>query len=102
MEEVFSGPSVRMAVKKVFGNSVKAEQMLKNIRVDVINGSSGYMWVEDSDGRLAVVDGYLRSADERSIYLDLVHEFVHLRQLKEGRDLYDPRFSYVDRPTELE
>jgi hypothetical protein len=38
----------------------------------------------------------------RTLYLDLLHELTHLRQLDEGLDLWDERFAYVHRPTEIE
>jgi hypothetical protein len=36
------------------------------------------------------------------LYLDLAHELTHLRQLAEGRNLWDHSLHYVDRPTEIE
>jgi hypothetical protein len=36
------------------------------------------------------------------LYLDLVHELVHVKQFGEGRDLFDHAYKYVARPTELE
>jgi hypothetical protein len=36
------------------------------------------------------------------IYLDIIHELCHVRQLQEGKELFDPRYSYVERPTEIE
>ncbi|MCS4539406.1 MAG: hypothetical protein HYU03_01775, partial [Thaumarchaeota archaeon] len=39
---------------------------------------------------------------EKHLYLDLIHELVHVRQHMEGRELFDKRYSYVDRPTEIE
>lgn len=45
---------------------------------------------------------YLRTGDERYLYLDVIHELVHIRQFIEGKELFDSRYSYVDRPTEIE
>jgi len=36
------------------------------------------------------------------LYLDVIHELVHIRQLREGKQLFDNGYEYVDRPTELE
>jgi hypothetical protein len=36
------------------------------------------------------------------LYLDLAHELTHLRQLAEGKNLWDHSIHYVDRPTEIE
>ncbi len=41
----------------------------------------------------------------RAIYLDLIHELVHVKQFRDGREIslqFGKRFEYVDRPTELE
>jgi hypothetical protein len=67
-----------------------------------IQDTGGYLHVNDGDGSIVVDAGYLRSAAEVYLYLDVIHELVHIRQLKEGRELFDGRYSYVDRPTELE
>jgi hypothetical protein len=36
------------------------------------------------------------------LYLDILHELFHVIQRKAGRELWDPKYTYVDRPTELE
>ena len=44
----------------------------------------------------------MRKSDSRILYLDIIHELVHVRQQREGLDLYDKSYSYVERPTEIE
>jgi len=44
---------------------------------------------------------YFRSGSSRSLSRPSA-ELTHLRQLDEGLDLWDERFAYVDRPTEIE
>jgi hypothetical protein len=58
--------------------------------------------VSDEDGHLIVSANYLKEGDLRSIYLDLVHELVHVMQFREGKRLFDESYEYVERPTELE
>ena len=36
------------------------------------------------------------------IYLDLIHELCHIKQFMDGTELFDLRYDYVDRPTEIE
>ena len=60
------------------------------------------MGVDDKDGHLTVSAYYLKSGSERDIYLDIVHELVHVKQWMQGQKLFDHRFDYVDRPTEVE
>lgn len=32
----------------------------------------------------------------------MIHELAHVKQFKEGRELYDRRYAYFERPTEIE
>jgi hypothetical protein len=87
------------AVKGIFGE--KAAEVLRNLKVD-LTWFSGYMYVDSSNGHLVVSTRYLNSGDKVDIYLDLIHELYHVRQFMEGKELFDPRYSYVERPTEIE
>jgi hypothetical protein len=63
---------------------------------------NGYMYVDGSDGHLVVSKGYLSTGNRVDIYLDLIHELYHVKQFMDGKELFDPRYAYVDRPTEIE
>jgi hypothetical protein len=60
------------------------------------------MGVNNENGHLVVNANYLKKGDKLSIYLDIIHELVHVRQFREGKELFDENYAYVDRPTELE
>lgn len=60
------------------------------------------MYVNDEDGSLVVGLEYLMTADARYLYLDVIHELVHVKQYLEGKELFDESYSYVDRLTEIE
>ena len=60
------------------------------------------MGVNDENGHLMVNKRYLATGSRQDIYLDVVHELCHVKQHMDGRELFDPRFDYVDRPTEIE
>jgi hypothetical protein len=45
---------------------------------------------------------YLKTGDKTDIYLDIVHELCHVKQFMDGKELFDPQYDYVDRPTEVE
>ena len=60
------------------------------------------MGVNNSNGHLIVNTRYLQNGDSIDIYLDLIHELVHVKQFSEGKDLFDNKYSYVERPTEVE
>jgi hypothetical protein len=87
------------AVREIFGE--KTTEVLRNLKVD-LTWFSGYMYVDSSNGHLVVSARYLNSGDKVDIYLDLIHELCHVRQLMEGKELFDSRYSYVERPTEIE
>jgi hypothetical protein len=97
--DYFKGFEDVEAVKRIFGE--KTEQALSNLKVEFA-GMRGYMGVSNEDGHLLVSALYLRDGDITDIYLDIIHELVHVRQFLEGKELFDDRFSYVERPTELE
>ena len=98
--DYFKGFERVEAVKRIFGK--KTEEVLHNLRVEFA-GMRAYMGVSNEDGHLLVSALYLRDGDIIDIYLDIVHELVHVRQkILEGKELFDDRFSYVERPTELE
>ena len=96
--EYFKGFEKNLAVRGIFGE--ETEEVLKNLKVDFI--WFGYMGVDDNDGHLMVNKRYLSSGNKEDIYLDVIHELCHVKQHMEGRDLFDPRYDYVDRPTEIE
>ena len=87
------------AVRGIFGE--KTEQVLRNLKVD-LTWFGGYMFVNNSNGHLVISARYLNSGDKTDIYLDLIHELCHIKQLDEGQELFDSRYDYVDRPTEVE
>jgi hypothetical protein len=87
------------AVRGIFGE--KTLEVLSNLKVD-FTLFSGYMYVDSSNGHLVVSSRYLKTGDKIDIYLDLIHELCHVKQFREGKELFDPNYSYVERPTEIE
>jgi hypothetical protein len=51
---------------------------------------------------VVVGHGHLAESPALIVYLDILHELCHVLQRKAGRELWDRKFAYVDRPTELE
>ena len=86
------------AIKGIFGD--KTDEVLRNLKVEFIG--FGYMGVDDTDGHLLVNARYLKTGDKTDIYLDIVHELCHVKQFMDGKELFDPHYDYVDRPTEVE
>ena len=96
--EYFIGFERSQAVQGIFRD--KTDYVLKNLKVEFL--FFGYMGVDDSTGNLMVNERYLNNGDKTDIYLDVVHELCHVRQHMEGKELFDPAYDYVDRPTEVE
>ena len=98
-KDVFKGFEKISAVKSIFGGNT--DGILSALQVDIEDGR-GYMRINDKKGSVTVSAKYLKEGEETHLYLDVVHELVHIRQHMEGKELWDRRYSYVDRPTELE
>lgn len=96
---VFQGFEEVEAVRKIFGQATK--DVLSELLVEVVD-ERGYMHVNAVKGSIAVSGGYLKEGNEKYLYLDAIHELVHVRQHLEGKELWDRSYKYVDRPTELE
>ena len=97
--DFFKGFEDVEAVKRIFGE--KTKEVLSGLKVD-FTMFGGYMGVNPFNGHLMVNPRYLNSGDRLDIYLDLIHELVHIRQQMEGAELFDANYGYVDRPTEIE
>jgi hypothetical protein len=97
--DYFRGMEKVAAVKQIFGE--KTEEVLENLKIEFI-WFVGYMGVNNFNGHIMISAKYLREGDRTDIYLDLIHELVHIRQLMEGKELFDVHYSYTERPTEVE
>jgi hypothetical protein len=97
--DYFKGFGKNSAVKGIFGE--KTHEVLSHLTVE-FSWIMGYMYVDGSDGHLVISKNYLNNGDKTDIYLDLIHELCHIKQYMNGKELFDPRYDYVDRPTEIE
>ena len=97
--DYFKGLEKLHVVRRIFREQTEA--VLLDLQVD-FTWIGGYMGVNGSNGHLIVNTRYLHNGDRVDIYLDLIHELVHVKQFSEGKDLFDRKYSYVERPTEVE
>jgi hypothetical protein len=97
--DYFKGMEKVGAVREIFGD--RTDEVLRNLRVD-FTFIGGYMFVNNSNGHLMVSSRYLNNGDKIDIYLDLIHELVHVKQYMEGKELFDANYNYAERPTEVE
>ena len=98
--EYFKGFEKLEAVKETFGD--ETDKILRNLEVEFFGSKFGYMGVSDEDGHILASADYLKNGKQRDIYLDVIHELVHVKQFKEGKELFDESYEYAERPTELE
>ena len=97
--DYFQGFESIEAVREIFGDHT--EKVLNELKVEFVS-RRGYMGVNENDGHLIVSAYYLKSGADRDIYLDIIHELVHVKQYSEGKKLFDNDYDYVERPTEIE
>lgn len=97
--DYFKGFESVEAVRRIFNE--KTEEVLANLQIEFA-GFRGYMGVSDSDGHLLISARYLNEGDLTDLYLDIIHELVHVRQFMEGKELFDSDYTYIERPTEVE
>ncbi|MBI2185154.1 MAG: hypothetical protein HYU39_09375 [Thaumarchaeota archaeon] len=100
--QVFVGLEKSPAIAGIFGRREVSSGVLGKVIVEIGVDRPRYMRVSDDDGRILVGRPHLLTGDDLTLYLDAVHELTHVRQFWEGKALYDKRFEYVDRPTEVE
>ncbi len=98
--DYFMGFETVGAVREIFGD--ETENILSNLKVEFYSSRRGYMGVNDEDGHMLVSAYYLRKGSDRDLYLDVIHELVHVKQFLDGKELFEDRWEYVDRPTEIE
>jgi len=96
----FKGFERLPAVLTIFGP--RAASALRSLKVEFFSSRWGFMGVSDADGHLMVSTHYLRTGDDRDIYLDVIHELVHVKQYRDGKELFEDGYEYPDLPTEIE
>lgn len=101
IEDVFAGLKDAEILEKIFGTKKELDDVFLNTKL-VIDTNNHYMYVKNEDATIVVAHHHLKNSDEVTLYLDIVHELVHVKQQRQGMDLYDKSYSYVDRPTEIE
>jgi GNAT superfamily N-acetyltransferase len=97
--EVFSGFETVGAVRGLFGPDT--DEVISKLKVH-LDSPRGYLRVDGETGNIIINPEYLKTGHERHLYLDVIHELAHVKQFREGKELYDRSFAYFERPTEIE
>jgi hypothetical protein len=98
--DVFPGLDKSPAFRTLFTDGLR-EKILRDCKIDVVPEDM-YMYIDDGPGNVVAGLNYLKKGEGHTLYLDILHELTHVRQWHEGKELWDRRYSYVDRPTEVE
>ncbi|MDE1762642.1 MAG: hypothetical protein KGH88_00150 [Thaumarchaeota archaeon] len=101
IEDVFANLKNVKILQKVFDSGKELDDVFSKTRL-VVDTNNHYMHVKNEDATIVVSLSHLQNSDDVTLYLDIVHELVHVKQQRRGLDLYDKSYSYVDRPTEIE
>jgi len=86
---------------EIFESDAEIADVLENTTV-IISDKPRYMKVDNDDGSILIGFNHIRHSNAEIIYLDIIHELVHVKQHRQGLDLYDRSRSYVDRQTEID
>lgn len=99
---VFRGIDDSLSLRNLYPRVANRRKFLDGSRLQV-SPQDMYCYIDDEDDGIVVIGrNHLQKSEERVLYLDILHELVHVKQFREGRELFDRRYHYVDRPTELE
>jgi len=99
--EVFKGLEKSPGFKRFMPSKHEGKEFLTKTFVQIVPEDL-YMYTDDEDGHVNVGLEYLIKGEAVYLYLDILHEFVHVKQFMEGKELFDRSKQYVDRPTEVE
>ena len=101
LDHLFCGLKEAPVLMQVFGSKNELDDVFSKTNV-VVEEEDHYMFVKNEDGTIVIGFDHLKNSDSKILYLDIVHELVHVKQQRAGLDLYNKSYSYVDRPTEIE
>ena len=94
----FRGFDAVRIVRQLFGSETAL--VLSRLEVE-FTYETLYMRVSNHDGHLMINPDYFMAADFTDLYLDVIHELVHVRQFLDGKRS-DSQTAYVERPLEIE
>jgi hypothetical protein len=89
------------AARRIESHSIPLGPLMDEARVNIVL-HEGYCYVDVKIPAIILAEDYYHRANPLDLYLDMTHELTHLRQLAEGKNLWDHSLHYVDRPTEIE
>ncbi len=101
LKKIFSGLENCKILWKFYGGRKKFLKVIDKEKIRV-SKKTWIIWVSDKTGKIIINKNYLRKTPKKILYLDVVHELVHVKQFLDNRKLFSKKFSYVDDPIEIE
>jgi len=101
LDDIFDGLKHSPILMEVFKTKNELDDVFSKTNV-IVEEKDHYMFVKNEDATIVIGFNHLKNSDSKILYLDIVHEIVHVKQQRAGLDLYNKSYSYVDRPTEIE
>ena len=101
LDDIFDGLRHSLILMEVFKTKNELDDVFSKTNV-IVEEKDHYMFVKNEDATIVIGLNHLKNSDSKVLYLDIVHELVHVKQQQAGLDLYNKSYSYVDRPTEIE
>jgi hypothetical protein len=101
LEEVFADIRTCTVLRAIFADAEEIDAIMARTKVFVVDRPKE-MFVDNDDGSITIGLTHLQRAPDEILYLDIIHELCHVKQHREGRNLYDREKAYVDRETEIE
>ncbi len=89
------------AVRRIETPDIPIGPLLDEARVKIKKGE-GFLYVDVKIPAIILIEDYYHKANALDLYIDLAHELTHVRQMLEGKNIWDHSLDYVDRPTEIE
>jgi hypothetical protein len=99
LTDIITGLENSVALNKIYGNRLK--EVLNTTEANVVS-KPWQIWVDRETKIITINKDYLVHSDRETLYLDFIHEMVHIWQISDGKNVFDRSVSYVDAPTEIE
>jgi hypothetical protein len=117
--EVFAGLERTFPFRKYPGDDAATLRIARKTWAHIVDGpgwmyvapvrtppevrAAGFRMVESTEDEIVVARAHLVNSPSMELYLDVIHEFLHILQRRQGRALWlGLKVPYVDRPTEVE
>lgn len=99
--QIFPRAAESPGLARIEPDPKRREALLREALVEIKKGP-GFAYVDIEMPCIVLAEEYYKTGSDIDLYLDMLHELAHIRQHHEGRDLWDERYEYVDRITEVE